>query len=110
MNTKELFTTLKEMADKATPDPAIEALIMVELTAPDPAVWHGRIKDGRLMLAEGAPDSPDFTVTASSETALKLYDRSLNAMSAFMMGKIKVKGDLTKAAVLKKLLMGGKGR
>ena len=108
MNTKELFDTLKGLADQAKVDPALEALIMVELTEPDPDTWHGHIKGGRLALIQGRTDNPDFTVTASSETALKLFDKTLNPMTAFMMGKVKVRGDLAKANVLKQLLMGRK--
>jgi len=108
MNTQELFDTLKGLADQAKVDPTLEALIMVELTEPDPDIWHGRIKDGQLDLVQGQPENPDFTVTASSETALKLFDKTMNPMTAFMMGKVKVRGDLAKANVLKQLLMGGK--
>lgn len=46
----------------------------------------------------------DLTVTASSETFQGLQDGTVNATSAFMMGKIKVDGDMGLAMKLGTIL------
>ncbi len=104
MKISELFTALQDLASRARLDPGLEAAIFVDLSAPDPAQWHGLIKDGQFTLSEGQPPAPDLTLTASSDTAIGLFQRTVNPMAAFMTGKIKVKGDLAKAALLKQLL------
>ena len=108
MDSKSLLHTLQEMALKAKVEPSLEALIFVELTGLDPAVWTGRVSGGRLEVTEGCPENPDLTVTATSETALALFEKRLNPLMAFMTGKVKVKGDVAKVALLKSLLAGKK--
>ena len=108
MQIRELFTVLQEIAGRARLDPGLESVILVELTGPDPAHWQGRISGGKIELAEGAPDKPDLTVTASSATAIGIFEKTVNPLAAFMTGQIKVKGDLNQVALLKQLLLSKK--
>lgn len=48
----------------------------------------------------------DCTVSLSSENAVKLLDGELNPMNAFMLGKIKVKGDMGVAMKIIQLIGG----
>jgi len=54
--------------------------------------------DGTMHMDKGALDAPEVTVTTDYETARKLFvDQDQAAgMQAFMAGKIKVQGDMTK--------------
>lgn len=108
MDSKTLLLTLQEMALKAKVDPSLQALVFVELTGADPALWTGRVGGGQVQLGEGRPENPDLTVTAASETAVALFEKRLNPLMAFMTGKVKVKGDMAKVALLKSLLAGKK--
>lgn len=108
MTIKELFSTLQELSLKAKVDPSLEAQVLLELTGPDPVQWMGRIGGGQVILSDGCPEIPDLTITASSETALAIYQKRLNPMMAFMTGKVKVQGDVGKVALLKGLLAGKK--
>lgn len=108
MTSKELLSTLQELSVKAKVDPSWEARVLLELTGSDPAQWLGRIGGGQVKLDEGRPENPDLTITASSETAVAIYQKRLNPLMAFMTGKIKVKGDVAKMALLKGLLAGQK--
>ncbi|MDL2226618.1 SCP2 sterol-binding domain-containing protein [Deltaproteobacteria bacterium OttesenSCG-928-M10] len=109
MNINELFNILTEKAAELTLDPELSAIVLFNLTGSEPAKWSGRVHDGRVGLNQGEPlDEPDITVTAESDTALAIYEKKLNPMMAFMTGKIKVKGDMSKVALIKGLLTGGR--
>jgi len=103
MNSSELFAALKELSSSSHLDPDLELSVFIDINGPDPAQWQGRASGGKVSLEEGQPQEPDITVSASSETALGLYNKTVNPMVAFMTGKIKVKGDLSKVALLKDL-------
>lgn len=108
MNSSDLFLALKELAGQARLNPDLEALVYIEVTGDDPAQWQGRVAGGQLSLEEGEPAEPDLTISASSDTALKIYEKKMKLMAAFMTGKIKIKGDLAKIAMLKDLVLGKK--
>ena len=107
MKTAELFEILKEKAEAARPDlPAgFSAVALLDLTGPDAAQWSLSAAEGRLTLAPAPPATPpDVTVTLAAETAAGLYLKTVKPMMAFLTGKVKVKGDPTKIALIKKLL------
>ncbi|MDL2259879.1 SCP2 sterol-binding domain-containing protein [Deltaproteobacteria bacterium OttesenSCG-928-K17] len=108
MKINDLFSILKEKAGQASLPQDIEATVQVELSGADPADWNAQVRDGRVVLAEGRLETPDLTISAASETAVGLFEKRINPMAAFMTGKIKVKGDVGKAALLKNLLTGKK--
>ena len=59
---------------------------------------HMDTSDGELKLDQGHLESPDLTVTVDWETAKAIFvDQNPQAgMQAFMAGKVKVQGDMTK--------------
>ncbi len=59
---------------------------------------HVDTSDGEMVMDLGELDSPDATVTIDYDTARKLIvdQDQAAAMQAFMAGKIKVQGDMTK--------------
>jgi putative sterol carrier protein len=58
--------------------------------------------DGTMHMDKGSLDAPEVTVTTDYETARKLFvDQDQAAgMQAFMAGKIKVEGDMTKLMMM----------
>ena len=92
MTAKEL---LNRMPDVLDPEAAAgtEATIQYEISEPTYQV----LRDGKLTVHEGRAENPDLTVATSDENLVKLFRGELNAMSAFMSGKLKVKGDLSLA-------------
>jgi putative sterol carrier protein len=52
------------------------------------------LEDGRLGLGVGDLGDIDATITQSYETAVGLAKREINPVTAFMMGKIKVDGNM----------------
>jgi putative sterol carrier protein len=64
--------------------------------------WHVDVKDGKLTVSEGGGDA-DATITTSSETFEKIRSGEQNATTAYMTGKLKIKGDMGAAMKLQKL-------
>ena len=52
------------------------------------------IEDGRIAMGMGDVDAPDATITQSYDTAAALARRELSPVTGFMMGKIKVDGNM----------------
>jgi hypothetical protein len=61
---------------------------------------HMDTSSGRLVMEEGHLENPDATVTTDYETARATVLDPQSAMQAFMAGKVKVQGDMTKLMML----------
>jgi putative sterol carrier protein len=53
-----------------------------------------RTGDGRIEMGSGDVPNPDATITQDYETAVGLARGEINAVSAYMTGKIKISGNL----------------
>jgi putative sterol carrier protein len=64
--------------------------------------WSVDVDDGAVKVTEGGEDA-DCTISATEETFERIIDGELNPTSAYMTGKLKVKGDMGAAMKLQKL-------
>jgi putative sterol carrier protein len=64
--------------------------------------WTVDVQDGSVKVTEGEQDA-DVTITTSEETFDQIVSGEQNATSAYMTGKLKVKGDMGAAMKLQKL-------
>jgi putative sterol carrier protein len=64
--------------------------------------WKVDVQDGSVSVAEGGGDA-DATISASEETFGQIASGDLNATTAYMTGKLKIKGDMGAAMKLQKL-------
>jgi putative sterol carrier protein len=64
--------------------------------------WKVDVEDGKVTVSEGG-DSADAVISASEETFRKIANGEQNPTSAYMTGKLKVKGDMGAAMKLQKL-------
>ncbi len=64
--------------------------------------WTVTVADGAVSVAEGEHDA-DCTIAASEETLLKIASGEANPTTAYMSGKLKIKGDMGAALKLQKL-------
>jgi putative sterol carrier protein len=64
--------------------------------------WTVAIADGSLDVSQGLGEA-DCTISASEETLLKISRGEQNATSAYMTGKLKIKGDMGAALKLQKI-------
>ena len=65
-------------------------------------VWTVAIADGAVSVTEGAGDA-DTTFTTSEENFEKIVAGEQNPTTAYMTGKLKIKGDMGAAMKLQKL-------
>ena len=64
--------------------------------------WTVKVDGGKVNVTEGGEDA-DAVISASQETFEKIVSGEQNATSAYMTGKLKVKGDMGAAMKLQKL-------
>jgi putative sterol carrier protein len=65
--------------------------------------WTVAVDDGRVSVTDGASAGADATITSSEENFERIVAGELNPTSAYMTGKLKVKGDMGAAMKLQKL-------
>ena len=99
MSAKEFFDTLETRIDPAKTAGMNNSYIFDIEGA---GTWKVDVRDGAVKVAEGAEDG-DVTITTSEETFEKITSGEQNATSAYMTGKLKVKGDMGAAMKLQKL-------
>jgi len=99
MSAKEFFDTLESRVDPAkTAGMNNSYLFDIE----GAGKWKVDVQDGNVSVTENAEDA-DVTITTSEETFDKITGGEQNATSAYMTGKLKVKGDMGAAMKLQKL-------
>jgi putative sterol carrier protein len=64
--------------------------------------WKVEVDDGTVTVTEGGGDA-DVQISASEETFQKIVAGEQNPTSAYMTGKLKIKGDMGAAMKLQKL-------
>ena len=65
-------------------------------------MWRVDVDGGSVTVSENADDA-DVTLSMSAENFEKMVSRELNPTTAYMSGKLKVKGDMGAAMKLQKL-------
>ena len=65
--------------------------------------WTVALADGSLTVTKGTSESADCTISASEESFQKIVAGEQNPTSAYMTGKLKIKGDMGAAMKLQKL-------
>ena len=64
--------------------------------------WTVKVADGSVAVDEGAGDA-DCTISSSEENFMKIVNGEQNPTTAYMSGKLKIKGDMGAAMKLQKL-------
>ena len=82
----------------------VTAVYQFDLSGDNGGVFHVSVDDGKATVVEEAHDSPNITISMAADDFDAMLDGKLNATSAFMAGKLKVKGDMSLAMKLQSLL------
>ena len=99
MTAKEFFDTLESRADTSkTAGMTNSYLFDIE----GAGKWTVSVDDGKVSVAEGGEDA-DAVISTSEATFEKIVSGEQNPTSAYMTGKLKVKGDMGAAMKLQKL-------
>jgi putative sterol carrier protein len=88
---------MQQMPGAFLPDKAgsVNTVVQFNLSGEGGGTWAVKIADGKCEVSEGKADAPKSTVTASATDYLAIARGELNAVSAFMGGKLKVAGDMS---------------
>jgi putative sterol carrier protein len=91
---------------KFNPDKSkgFESVAQVNIAGPNGGQWIITIKNQKIDTKEGTAPKPDITLKMTDTDFVALVNRKLNAVTAFMTGKLEFSGSM--AAGLKLLDMG----
>ena len=78
----------------------VDTTLQYHLTGDEGGDWIVRIQDGQCTVADGIAENPNVTLTADAQDYKDVILGKTNAMQAFMMGKLKLAGDLALAMKL----------
>jgi putative sterol carrier protein len=98
-STKEFFDGLESRVDPSK-TAGMKNSYLFEIEGA--GMWKVDVDDGTVKVTEG-PGEADVTISASEETFEKIASGEQNPTSAYMTGKLKVKGDMGAAMKLQKL-------
>jgi putative sterol carrier protein len=99
VSTREFFETLESRVD-ASKTAGMNNSYLFDIDGA--GKWKVDVQDGSVKVTENEEDA-DVTITTSEETFEKITSGEQNATSAYMTGKLKVKGDMGAAMKLQKL-------
>jgi putative sterol carrier protein len=66
-------------------------------------IWTVAVRDGSVEVSEGDSGQGDVTISSSAENFERIVSGKQNPTTAYMTGKIKIKGDMGAAMKLQKL-------
>jgi putative sterol carrier protein len=96
---REFFATLPSRVDPAKTAGMSNAYVFDIEGA---GTWTVRVEKGAVTVSEGAREA-DCTIQASAETFARILSGDQNPTTAYMTGKLKVRGDMGAAMKLQKL-------
>jgi putative sterol carrier protein len=99
MNTREFFESLESRAD---PEKLAGVTNSYVFDIEGEGQWKVDVSDGTVSVTEGGGEA-DVTLSSSAETFDQIASGDLNPTSAYMSGKLKIKGDMGAAMKLQKL-------
>lgn len=98
----EVFATLSSKIDSSKTQ-GINAAFQFELEGKNGGIWVAKIADGGCSVTEGATDKPNVTIKMVDKDFVALATGQIQAMPAFISGKIRVYGDYNLATRLQAL-------
>ncbi len=99
MTTKEFFETLESRTD-ASKTAGVNNSYLFDIEGQ--GQWKVDVRDGNVSVTEGTGEA-DVTITTTGENFDKIIAGEMNPTTAYMSGKLKIKGDMGAAMKLQKL-------
>jgi putative sterol carrier protein len=99
-NARQFFESLEARSADSSKAAGLTASYLFDIDGA--GKWTVRVDDGKTTVEEGEHDA-DTTISTSEDTFVKIVNGEQNPTSAFMLGKLKVRGDMANAMKLQKL-------
>jgi putative sterol carrier protein len=96
MTIREALNKMKERFDPEKLS-GFEGTFAFEIRDGDPEFFTISVKDGSLIIEEEASDDANCRIITDLDTFEAIMDGRKSAVTAFMLGKLKVKGDMNYA-------------
>ncbi|MCP4539047.1 MAG: SCP2 sterol-binding domain-containing protein [Chloroflexi bacterium] len=100
--TQEVFENMVNMAPDKVGD--LDTVILFDLSGDEGGKWTLQLENGKASVDEGETTAPAMTLSMSALDFVAMSNGELNAMNAFMQGKIKIAGDMGLAMKLQTIL------
>jgi len=99
-----VFESMEPLLDESIVN-STQAVFMYDVTGEGGGKWFLDLKNGAGSWGKGEPATKaDCTLTLAKEDFVKMFTGKLKPATAFMGGKLKLKGDMGKAMALEKLM------
>jgi putative sterol carrier protein len=99
-NARQFFETLESRAADSSKAAGLNATYLFDIDGA--GKWTVQVENGKVSVREGG-ETAATTIEASEDTFMRIVRGEQNPTSAFMMGKLKVHGDMGKAMKLQQL-------
>ena|SRR5579863_4377489 len=93
MTVAETFETMTTLFNPAAAA-GMNKTIQWNISGDEAGKWAFKIADQTCQLIEGGVEKPDLTMMMSDKDWLAIAEGTLDAMNAFMTGKVKTAGDM----------------
>lgn len=102
----DIVNEAKQRAEQADPSKSkgINAVFQFDLSGDEGGFFYLNVQDGKVEAEEGQHDSPNVTISMSSDDYKAMNEGKVNSTSLFMAGKLKIKGDMSLAMKLQSVL------
>jgi putative sterol carrier protein len=100
----EFFTGLAAKVDPAK-TAGMTAVYQFVINGDGGGQWYAKIADGAVEIASGTAESPSITLTCEAADWQDIVSGKLNGQTAFLTGKLKIKGDMGLAMKLPSLFL-----
>lgn len=99
---EQLFELMPAHLD-ANAASGVNVTYQFDLSGPQGGTWWVKVANGTATTGKGPAENPTTTFTADAEDYVKIATGKMNATTAFMSGKLKIKGDMNMALKLQSL-------
>lgn len=103
---QQITSDLKEKIELIDPSKmkGMSAVYQFDLSGDNGGIFHVIVAEGSAVLEESEHDKPNITISMTADDFVNMLEGKLNATSAFMAGKLKIKGDMSLAMKLQGLM------